>query len=543
MVWSTVSLTVGVIALQEGPESDALADPTIAYFETKYGDIDHIKQLIPKWRQPRKNDRQFTRLAHADLQSKDDSLRTQEPRQWSAELRDALGKLDKHVGDEFSANQIAKAVDTACKIRSRVSNALDEEVYEALPQDIRNAASLLRPQDLDTAIQVESKNGSFLYATLSGRIFEQVATEPIEPDKDLNKQETGDVVSSSAERGIAAPSSGEAVTRVETARKRKRSLLESDEPTKNRREDVPEAGTRERPSSPPAKRARRTPALGPEPEIRREEGVTKVRVDSMYSIPHRKPGDPAGTFRVPDIDSDGEMEIEYDYPNVFSVAEHYEWRLKAGLEEQADPTTAESAVRAHLIRLSAEDALERQSAKQAALLAENAERKLKEESHAPQQPPIAHQLPVDMARKHAKCTHDAIRGSHIKDNDATTRKTGPPLECTAMLSYHQLAPQRVRQLLEDWSLEQLKMAHHIAPDEERNPHPRYPPVKFRVDIKRYLSLRNCDMPKRVRQLRDEAIKAEWMPALGVFGTPNETGSVNPAMEHSEAMKAYTDLKQ
>ena len=38
----------------------------------------------------------------------------------------------------------------------------------------------------------------------------------------------------------------------------------------------------------------------------------RVKVDELVSIPHNRPGDSASTFRVPDVDSDDEMEVDED---------------------------------------------------------------------------------------------------------------------------------------------------------------------------------------------------------------------------------------
>ncbi|KAK5693253.1 hypothetical protein LTR17_025174, partial [Elasticomyces elasticus] len=51
--------------------------------------------------------------------------------------------------------------------------------------------------------------------------------------------------------------------------------------------------------------------------------LKRVKVDDLEYIPHNRPGDSSGTFRVPDIDSDDEMEVEFDVPerqNVFQTA-------------------------------------------------------------------------------------------------------------------------------------------------------------------------------------------------------------------------------
>ena len=36
----------------------------------------------------------------------------------------------------------------------------------------------------------------------------------------------------------------------------------------------------------------------------------RVKIDNLAVIPHNRPGDSASTFRVPDIDSDDEMEVD-----------------------------------------------------------------------------------------------------------------------------------------------------------------------------------------------------------------------------------------
>ncbi|KAK0876028.1 hypothetical protein LTR87_010181 [Friedmanniomyces endolithicus] len=57
-----------------------------------------------------------------------------------------------------------------------------------------------------------------------------------------------------------------------------------------------------------------------EMESHRRKGV---KVDDLQYIPHNRPGESSGTFRVPDIDSDDEMEVEMSVPersNVFEEA-------------------------------------------------------------------------------------------------------------------------------------------------------------------------------------------------------------------------------
>ncbi|KAH9838937.1 hypothetical protein Tdes44962_MAKER01788 [Teratosphaeria destructans] len=57
-------------------------------------------------------------------------------------------------------------------------------------------------------------------------------------------------------------------------------------------------------------------------DIKEMEGhrMKRVKVDHLEYIPHKKPGDSEGTFRVPDWDSDDEMEVEESVPvraNIF----------------------------------------------------------------------------------------------------------------------------------------------------------------------------------------------------------------------------------
>lgn len=62
----------------------------------------------------------------------------------------------------------------------------------------------------------------------------------------------------------------------------------------------------------------------------------RVKVDELAYIPHNKPGDAIGTFRVPDWDSDDEMEVDEEVPvrkNVF-VANAEQ---KSGLEAPKPP--------------------------------------------------------------------------------------------------------------------------------------------------------------------------------------------------------------
>ena len=52
--------------------------------------------------------------------------------------------------------------------------------------------------------------------------------------------------------------------------------------------------------------------------------VKRVKVDHLAEIPHNRPGDPSSCFRVPDIDSDDEMEVDEDVEerrNIFSASQ------------------------------------------------------------------------------------------------------------------------------------------------------------------------------------------------------------------------------
>lgn len=70
----------------------------------------------------------------------------------------------------------------------------------------------------------------------------------------------------------------------------------------------------------------------------------RVKVDQLAYIPHNKPGDSEGTFRVPDIDSDDEMEVEYNVPervNVFEEASRTEKGVEQQVVQEMERTTQE----------------------------------------------------------------------------------------------------------------------------------------------------------------------------------------------------------
>lgn len=81
--------------------------------------------------------------------------------------------------------------------------------------------------------------------------------------------------------------------------------------------------------------------------------MKRVKVDNLVYIPHNQPGDAAGTFRVPDWDSDDEMDVLEDVPerpNVFTVNAEVPTQEQSALEnpqtreqsELEDPWTPES---------------------------------------------------------------------------------------------------------------------------------------------------------------------------------------------------------
>ncbi|PPJ54769.1 hypothetical protein CBER1_04023 [Cercospora berteroae] len=54
-----------------------------------------------------------------------------------------------------------------------------------------------------------------------------------------------------------------------------------------------------------------------------ERPLKRVKVDTLVKIPHNRPGEASGTFRMPDIDSDDEMEVDADQEtrsNIFDVS-------------------------------------------------------------------------------------------------------------------------------------------------------------------------------------------------------------------------------
>ncbi|KAK4542003.1 hypothetical protein LTR36_007203 [Oleoguttula mirabilis] len=75
----------------------------------------------------------------------------------------------------------------------------------------------------------------------------------------------------------------------------------------------------------------------------------KVKVDNLVYIPHNRPGDSAGTFRVPDIDSDDEMEVDMSVPersNVFEDASRNEQHLEREQEYVREEHVLEEAPQA-----------------------------------------------------------------------------------------------------------------------------------------------------------------------------------------------------
>ncbi|CAK1357202.1 unnamed protein product [Cercospora beticola] len=66
-------------------------------------------------------------------------------------------------------------------------------------------------------------------------------------------------------------------------------------------------------------------ALKQDEEVKQmtERPLKRVKVDTLVRIPHNRPGEASGTFRMPDIDSDDEMEVDADQEtrsNIFDVS-------------------------------------------------------------------------------------------------------------------------------------------------------------------------------------------------------------------------------
>ncbi|KAK5126001.1 hypothetical protein LTR85_011356 [Meristemomyces frigidus] len=67
----------------------------------------------------------------------------------------------------------------------------------------------------------------------------------------------------------------------------------------------------------------------------------RVKVDDLVYIPHNRPGDSAGTFRVPDIDSDDEMEVDISVPERTNIFQEAASRVE---EEQEEHVVEERTV-------------------------------------------------------------------------------------------------------------------------------------------------------------------------------------------------------
>jgi len=96
-------------------------------------------------------------------------------------------------------------------------------------------------------------------------------------------------------------------------------------------------------------------------ELKKDEDVIemeshrrkRVKVDDLEFIPHNRPGDSEGTFRVPDWDSDDEIEVSESVPekkNVFqSQAEHPTPRT-THTEQDSQPEKATPTTNTELLR-------------------------------------------------------------------------------------------------------------------------------------------------------------------------------------------------
>lgn len=59
----------------------------------------------------------------------------------------------------------------------------------------------------------------------------------------------------------------------------------------------------------------------------------RVKVDDLVSIPHNRPGDSQSTFRVPDVDSDDEMEVDSEVQERSNVFEELEDNSEEEVED------------------------------------------------------------------------------------------------------------------------------------------------------------------------------------------------------------------
>ena len=64
----------------------------------------------------------------------------------------------------------------------------------------------------------------------------------------------------------------------------------------------------------------------------------RVKIDNLPVIPHNLPGDPDSTFRVPEYDSDEEMEVLYDVPEEENSFQSNEEEDERELEQTPTPT-------------------------------------------------------------------------------------------------------------------------------------------------------------------------------------------------------------
>lgn len=69
-----------------------------------------------------------------------------------------------------------------------------------------------------------------------------------------------------------------------------------------------------------------------------ERPIKRVKVDELAEIPHRLPGDPKSTFRMPDPDTDGEMEIDEEIEekgNVFEASQAADKQKESQIQQPA----------------------------------------------------------------------------------------------------------------------------------------------------------------------------------------------------------------
>ncbi|CAK3752282.1 Hypothetical predicted protein [Lecanosticta acicola] len=81
-------------------------------------------------------------------------------------------------------------------------------------------------------------------------------------------------------------------------------------------------------------------ALKDDPEVKQmvSRPVKRMKIEDLPFLPHHRPGEPSGTFRVPDVDADGEMEVDEDESlfNIFNQEQDKEKGKNIETESEKD---------------------------------------------------------------------------------------------------------------------------------------------------------------------------------------------------------------